>query len=242
MWSFNVTRSLVREAGLKLVPDQVPVTDLDMLAVADSYVKSRPKRTRCVIKVHSMINVSSSVKIIRNRRDLRDRLFSYLRFMQQRFNERDIVEAVSWSREMDTHYDRWPAESILNIPFESIGTNSTELIRQIAEFVGLPAVNANTLSAIDLQYSKQRVKEQIAEIEDRVFDRDGNVKRDADPDAVLDMGTGQIRAFDAASGFQSGHVSDCRPGDWKRQWTDQQKQIVNDAIRKARRDGKAHKE
>ncbi len=230
MWSFNVARYLVREAGLNLVPERVPKLEPEMFSVAESYLQSSPPDTRCVIKVHRTINVSPSVKVIRNTRDLRDRLVSYFRFTKKNFDEQSILSEVAWSLKIDSHYDQWPADSILNISFDSIRNDSIELIRQIAEFIGLPVMDTRILRNIDVQFSKQQVRKQIAEIEDHVFDHEGNVKNSAESDAVLDLGPGLVRAFDVTSGFQSGHVSDYQAGDWMHLWTDEQKQMVDNAI------------
>lgn len=230
MWSYNVARSLVREAGLKLIPDRVPKSDKDVFEIAESYVRARPAGTRCVVKLHTMLTASPDVIVIRNKRDIRDRLYSYFQFMKVNFDEESIGKAVSRSLEMDAHYDRWPAGRILNIPYESIGTDSSALICRIAEFAGLPAPDAQTLEDIDFRFSRQQVRKQIAELENRVFDAAGRVRHQADPETVVEV-FGRARAFDPASGFQSGHVSDYRPGDWQRLWTDRQRQMVDDAIR-----------
>ncbi len=230
MWSFNVARSLVQQAGLDLVPDGVPKSDSDMFDIARAYLKSRPVNSRCIIKVHSIVDVSRSMRVIRNRRDLRDRLYSYYRFMQKDMNEQQVLEEITWGLHVDEQYDQWPSRNILNIPYDSIQNDSIDAIRRIAKFVGLPNPSMDTLTNIDFYFSKQQVRKRIAETEGRVFDQQGNVKRNADLHAVVEVGSGHVRAFDVTSGFQSGHVSDYQPGDWEHLWTDRQKQMVNDAL------------
>jgi len=230
MWSFNVARALIRENGFALVPDQVLKTDSEMFAIAESYLKSRPINTRCVIKVHSVVDVSRNIKVIRNYRELRDRLFSYYRFMRAGLDEQQVLEEVIRSLAVDSQYEQWPSGSILSIPFDSIEADSIELIRQIAKFMGLSTVDKETLRKINFEYSKQQVRRRIAEVEDHVFDQQGKVKHEVNPDAVIDGGFGRLRAYDVVSGFQSGHVTDYRPGDWKHLWTDRQKELVDDAI------------
>ena len=231
MWTFNVARALVREAGLKLVPDKVPKTDEDMVAIAKSYLESGSTDTRCVIKVHSIVDVSRKMKVIRNNRELRDRLFSFYRFMQAGIEEKQILDEVAWSFNVDSQYDQWPAKSILNIPFDSIQADGVELMCRIAEFTGLPTPDRQTLKKLDFQFSKQQVRKRIDEADGLVFDDQGKIKQNAHPDSLIDVGFGRIRVFDVNSGFQSGHVSDYQPGDWQHLWTDQQKEMVGDAIR-----------
>jgi len=151
------------------------------------------------------------------------------------FDEALVRAAIARHVEMDHHYARWPDHGILIVPFDSIAASGAELITRIARFAELPVPNADTIQRIEQRFSKQRVRKQIAAIEAAVFDSAGNVRDDADPDAILDTGSGRHRAFDTATGFQSGHVSGRRPGDWEHVWTAEQKRIVNDAIRVARR-------
>ncbi len=238
MWSFNVARSLVQEAGLKLIPEHVPKADEESLEIAGAYVKARPADTRCVVKLHTMLRAEPGVIVIRNKRELRDRLFSYFQFLKVDFDEQAIGKTVAKSLEIDSHYDRWPADRILNVSFESIETHSFDVIRRIAAFIGLPDLNEGILRDIDYRFSKRQVRKQISDLENRVFDGEGKVRQSADPEAIVEV-LGQVRAFDADSGFQSGHVSDYRPGDWQRLWTDRQKQMVDDAIGAAQRSREA---
>jgi len=232
MWTYNIARSLVRTSGLNVVPGTVPVADQDMFAAAEAYLKERPANARCVIKVHALINPSPVFLLIRNTRDIRDRLYSYLRFMKFPVNKARIREAVATTRNFDRHYDLWPAERILHIDFERIETSSLDVIRQISEFIGFPDIDEQILREVDVRFSKRQVKQKIADLEQRVLHRDGTIKDDVDPAAVLEGG-GRVRAFDVNSGFQSGHVSDYRPGDWQYLWTSREKKIVNDAIHAA---------
>ena len=242
MWSFNVARSLFREAGLRVIPEQVPKMDQAMAEVANAYMKSSPPNTRCVIKVHSKIKMLPDFRVIRNQRDMHDRLFSFCRFMQIDFDRKYMLDQVAACMDVESYYDQWPADQMLNIPYESIETDSRSLIRKIAEFIGYPDVDEQVIRKIDTQYSKQQVKSKIAELESQVFDADGNVNVDIHPDAVIgpEDDPSRARAFDVGSGFQSGHVSSYQPGDWKNRWTFRQRWIVNSAIRKVRRDRKRH--
>ena len=232
MWTFNVTRALIREAGLAPVPKRVPKTDEEGLEIVASYLRSAAADSRCVVKLHSLLHVSPDLIVIRNKRDIRDRLFSYFQFLKVSIDEQSIEAAVSKSLAKEAHYDRWPADRILNIPFESIENQSDEVIRKIATFIGLSALNEKIIRSVDFRFSKQQVRKKIADLEHHVLDGEGNFKQGVNPDAVVEA-LGQVRAFDVDSGFQSGHVTDYCPGDWRHLWTERQKQMVDAAIRAA---------
>jgi hypothetical protein len=233
MWTYNVARALSRAAGLDPIPARVPRQDAQMIAVADAYRKQPPPDTRCIIKVHALIDPSPDIVIIRNTRNLRDRLYSYYNFMKIDFDAERIARAVAASLHFDRHYDDWPAGRILDIAFDRIAAGERDVIREIAAFIGLPRPDDATVEEIGFRFSKQQVRRRIAMIEDRLLDADGRLREDADPDAVLSDGAGRVRAFDTDSGFQTGHVTDYRAGDWQRLWTERQKRMVDDAIRQA---------
>ena len=230
MWTFNVVRNLVTEAGFSLAPAQVPKKESVMIAAAESYLGTVPARTWCVIKVHSLLDPTSDVKVIRNKRDPRDRLFSFCQFTNMSFDEESIIQMVAKNLEVESHYDQWPDTSILNVSFDSIESDGIGTIRRISDFVGLPVPSAEILEEINFRLSKQQVKKRIARLNDLVFDDQGAVRLNTDQSAVVETGPGTVRAFDVGSGFQSSHVSDYRSGDWKKMWTDEQKRMVDKAF------------
>jgi hypothetical protein len=51
--------------------------------------------------------------------------------------------------------------------------------------------------------------------------------------------SGIVRAHDDVTGFQSGNVSNYLSGDWQNLWSNEQKQLVDTAIRAALEDRQA---
>jgi len=228
MWCYNVARSLARSAGLSVVPDRVPQTNEDMFAAGEAYLCSDEADTRCVIKVHTKIVESHHVKVIYGTRDLRDRIYSMCRFRNLKLDAPAALAMAKNSLDMDRHYDQWSPSRLLLAPFEEIENDSAGMIRKIADFMCLPMIDAENIRAIDAELSKSRVKKRIADLDSRA--RSSDRAPDADPPPVVQGDSGSIRNFDVASGFQSGHVSDYRPGDWRHLWSDEQKKWVDAAI------------
>ncbi|MAF83993.1 MAG: hypothetical protein CL797_07825 [Chromatiales bacterium] len=234
MWAFNVVRQLFLAAGFNLIPDEVPQHDHSMDLAVKTYLETGSKDTRCVVKVHTCLKVMPFLKVIRIRRDVRDRIFSFCRFTKTTFDEALINEMVATSFATDAYYDQWPTAGILNISFESIIDDSMAVIEEIAAFIGFMNIDGETLEMLDRQLSKQQVRQKIDDLNRRVFSSADTLRQNVEPQSeTVNFGPGEVRAFDISTGFQSGHVSDYHRGDWKHLWSDEQKQMVDHAIRLA---------
>jgi hypothetical protein len=73
MWAFNIARSLLREAGLTVLPRTIPKSDEQMVGEALKALKDcSPSNVWC-LKVHSCLrNSPSSNRFISTCRDPRD--------------------------------------------------------------------------------------------------------------------------------------------------------------------------
>lgn len=233
MWAYNAARLLAQKAGLTVVPDRVLKKDEQMLAAAETYLKENAVDACCVVKVHIPLNEQSSLKVIYMTRDLRDQIYSLCRFENRPVTEQAVLEMVAYTMGMDSHYERWPSSRILRVSYDSLENDSINLIRRIAHFMELPAIDMEDFHEIDAKLSKTQVRKEISRMDRVVFD--GTENHDEHSLSRVKGASGTIRAFDDATGFQSGHVSDYRSGDWKHLWTDRQKQIVDDAIRIAQK-------
>jgi len=229
MWCFNVARSLARAAGLSVVPDRVPSTNEDMFAAGEAYLCSKEPDTRCVIKVHTKIVESHHVKVIYGTRDVHDRIYSMCRFRDLKLDGPTALAIAKNSIDMDRHYDRWSPSRILLVPFEAIENDGADMIRKIADFMCLPTIDEEIIQQLDADLSKTNVKQKIADLDCRARRSDGSP--DADSPPVVKGSSTNIRNFDVATGFQTGHISDYRSGDWQHLWSEEQKKMVDEAIR-----------
>ena len=125
---------------------------------------------------------------------------------------------------MESHYAQWSHENILRLHFEALETDSLKLIALIAAFMGLNTISPDKMSEIDEKLSKRSVSKLI---ESLVIESTASVSRQT---RTLHGSTGSKRVRDEKTGFQTGHVSDYRPGDWRYLWTDEQKALVSEAI------------
>lgn len=205
MWSFNVTRRIVRQAGLRVTPDPVPKFDGAMFDAAAQYLESPEPDCYCVIKVHEAVKPDPRIRIIRNRRHPADRLFSFIRFTGTPFSEAFVREFAETTRRVERYYDQWPEERILNVSYDDLENDSRRLVAAIADFIGLAGLGDAVISRVDESLSRSSVRELVVGLDD------------------ADAGQ---RSFDETTGFQAGHVSNYRPGDWRKLWSDVEIAVV----------------
>ena len=220
MWTFNITRQVVRAAGLEVLPSLVPQTDEAMWAAFQEGVQDLATDRVRVLKTHDVLRPDlPASRFILPRRDIRDTVVSFMRFMRC-----DFETAIKFARsalEYQRHYDEWPRDRALIIDYQDIVARPIDVVHTISAFLEVP-VDRKAMNAILCDLSKEKVALLIERKEQDIIRR----AREGGPitaDEVVVLGPKNIRAFDTATGFQSGHVSNYREGDWKRILTVEQR-------------------
>ncbi len=212
MWAFNVTRELVKAAGCRAVPERIPQTDEDMVRHAVACLQDPDPSSIAVLKIHSHLQEPPPAsRFIITHRDLRDALVSWQRFMQCDFDR--ALEATSDSAKTCDHYRSFPADLTLHVKYEDIRDHALGVIRDIGGFLGL-APSETEVDDIHERFRKENVANRINATEAGMKARSAKGDTIAE-DEIVRLGPGNIRAFDVTSGFQSGHVSGYRDGDWR---------------------------
>lgn len=216
MWTYNVSRSVLRRAGRKVFPEKVPQHPRDMLALVEQALQDRDPSIVWTLRTHLHINRNvPRSRFITIRRDPRDALVSFKRFMRCDF-ERAFNNMVA-SINICTHYRSFPEELCLHLEYRDIVKTPRDIVQRIAEHIGCP-ITSEIASEVVNEFSKANVKQLIR-------DTEASVKRRAalgDPIApgeIVHMGPQNQRVFNLTTGFQSGHVSDYQEGNWKNSLT-----------------------
>lgn len=213
MWAFNVTREIARAVGLQALPAAVPQSTEAMIAAANEGVADpAPERVR-VVKVHAAVRPDMPhSRFILPRRDVRDAMISYMRFMRCGFE--DGLEFVRSALATERHYSRFPRDRALVVDYADVVARPAAVVDAIAQFLHAPLA-PDARDAIVAGFDKESVAGTIRRTEQDLMrrSRDGGK---VSADEVVVLGPDRVRAFDTATGFQSGHVSDYREGDWRR--------------------------
>lgn len=222
MWAYNVSRSVLRRAGRKVLPQNVPITERDTLALAAQALQDGEPQNVWTLKIHQAINNVLRSRFIATHRDPRDALVSYKRFMCCDFER--ALNAMKHSIRLCDHYRSFPAEICLNLEYHDIVESPADVVQRIAMHIGCP-ITSEIASEVVNEFSKANVKQ-------RILDTEASLKRRAalgDPIStgeVVHIGPQNQRAHDLKTGFQSGHVSDYLAGDWKNLLTFAEKDLM----------------
>ncbi len=225
MWSFNVAREVLRLAGCQVEPPQVPKREQEMFQLAESFfVDQKDSKRVLVLKVHSILAPDlPDSKIICVNRDPRDVLVSFMQFMKFSFEE-SLACARDAMRTVEAYSDYAP-DYLLMLQYRNIEENAVESIEQIAQFLEVP-LSATDRADVAEKFSKANVRSLIAQVDRRLSQKISRREKVSDREIVL-LSESNYRAFDLETGFQSGHVSTRRSGDWQQLLTESQKEQLD---------------
>jgi hypothetical protein len=227
MWTFNTTRALVNSCGLVAMPSTVPANESDSQREARAAISDGDPRHLWVLKSHKRLpeGLAAGSRFIATRRDPRDILISQMRFADLDFA--GALEAAAYYAKTADYYRRFPARIRLELSYPDIVGDPAGTCSTIASFLGL-SPSQESVSTIVQTYSKQRVKHLI----DRLGIKESSQSHaTGDPKTVLRVDR-NARLYDTSTGFQSGHVSDYRDGDWRQILSADQQARMNRALQR----------
>jgi hypothetical protein len=209
------------------VPHSIPKTDIEMVEEARKGLKDRSPNNVWCLKVHSILrNASSSNRFISTFRDPRDAVVSFMRFM--RFDFDQVLAASTIWTELCDNYRAFPPELSLCLDYGKIITEPMDVASQISTFLGLDLAS-NSIARTVTEFERENVRQRIQAIH-KDFERRRAIGDSDVADAQILNADGTVRFWDPQTGFQSGHVSDYRCGDWRILLTDDQKLRLDQAI------------
>jgi hypothetical protein len=229
MWLFNVTREMLRRVGRTVLPEKVPQMDTQMIELArcEAWNDTDPRRV-WVLKVHTLLarEVPKS-RIVTIIRDPRDVLVSYRRFMHTTFEHAMDITEQTVVRFADAYAD-YPPELLFHASYLDIEKRPADLLRRMVDYLDL-AITPEAIAQTVEKFSRAKVRQLIEKTSRRVMHR---IKRQApvNRDEVVVLGQDNIRAFDPNTGFQTGHISGSRSGDWRTELSEREKRIIRERI------------
>lgn len=224
MWTTNVAREIIRREGVPLLPDR-PIDNEELaLEYGQTHLKSENAGV-AVLKRHRPVPVLPRSVGIVTRRDVRDAAASYMRFMRASFDQTLRFAKRCLSRPPAMLY---PGDKRLLLDYVQILDDPAVAVRKVCDFLG--AQNAALQrEAIAAEFSKSAVQSRIEAANRDVADTVA-AGRPVESAKVAVVTPGNWRARDVETGFQTGHVSDYREGDWRGLWSDGQKRLFEELI------------
>ena len=224
MWLFNVTREILRVAGKQVLPDEIPKLDADMMVLAtkEAWKDTDPERV-WVLKVHSFLRQGlPHSRIITSRRDPRDVLLSFRRFMKTSFEP--ALEVASELVKYDEHYLDHEPGTVMQADFDDIALRPHALIAEIAEFLGVNLTERQVNGIVE-KYSREKVASLVARISSSLEARIA-AGESIDDGEIVQVDPDYYRAFDQQTGFQAGHVAPSGASDWRKELGPEEQEIV----------------
>ena len=210
MWTFNVARDLVRSTSRPALPEIVPQGDAEMEAIGRQGIAAQDGVY--VLKVHTPIagDLAASMFLV-TRRDIHDSLVSFMRFTHADFDAG--LRFVAGAIRLDEHYSRLPADRTLAIDYADIIAAPARVVAAIAARLSIEA-SEPLIAEIVERYSKRNVVSRVSAREAMLREQI-STGQPVDRRDFVPQPDKSLRAFDPATGFQSGHVSAYQEGDWR---------------------------
>jgi hypothetical protein len=224
MWTYNVARNLLRVAGRSVKPEREPPTDdrtYLLQSLYDALVHGQPQETY-VWKTHELLRRNiPGTRYITTYRDIRAATFSFMRFTRCDF-ERALSAARVMMATVD-HYMDFPDSRCLKLDYDLIVSNPFGVAVRINTFLGC-GVPDELIRGIADSFKRERVIEIIASAEDKQDTARVSASEAAAQGVFFVSNLDDTpRVGDAATGFQSGHVSGLGDDAWQHQLTEPQK-------------------
>ena len=221
MWTFNVVRDLVRLTGRPVLPEIVPHDDAEMEQLGHAGIAANDGTY--VLKVHTRlpVNLPHSFYVVTHRQ-IRDSIVSFMRFTHADF-EAGLRFAAGAIR-LEQHFAGFPTGRALQIAYRDIVGQPEAVVRALAKALAVELGDGDAESIV-ARYAKDKVQA-------RLVAREQELRQQIGAGQAVD-----VRAFDMTTGFQSGHVSAYREGDWRTILTREQQAAIAALIADARSHG-----
>jgi hypothetical protein len=232
MWTFNVVRDLVRLTGRPVLPEIVPHDDAEMEQLGHAGIAANDGTY--VLKVHTRlpVNLPHSFYVVTHRQ-IRDSIVSFMRFTHADF-EAGLRFAAGAIR-LEQHFAGFPTGRALQIAYRDIVGQPEAVVRALAKALAVELGDGDA-EGIVARYAKDKVQARLVAREQELRQQIG-AGQAVDVRAFVPMGDASLRAFDMTTGFQSGHVSAYREGDWRTILTREQQAAIAALIADARSHG-----
>ena len=225
MWLYNVTREILKVTKMNVLPIKIPKSDQKFFEIFEKQsLTDQNNSNKYVFKIHRILNPNlPRSKILTTIRDPRDVCISFKEFMKTDFNT--SLKATKTLLEYEKIYKTYNKEYLKFIRYENIENKSIETILEIANFIGYN-INRKNAEKISLEYNRKKVKDLIKNNDENLLSKIRN-KEDIDKSSIVYFSKDNYRSFDTKTGFQTNHISNRNSGDWKKNFSSEEIEILN---------------
>ena len=213
MWTTNVVREIFYYSNINVLPKTQPQAQEDYFNLFERRaLGDQNEKNHYVLKVHDLIDINiPRSKVITNIRNPYDVCASFYQFMKC-----DIDWAIFIALSLPILIDQYKKNDEKNffiVKYEEIEEPSSKLVLELSEFLGAH-LDENAALSIWKKFSKDNVRKIIADNDKSLSDKISK-KQEIDPREVVILGKNNYRSFDLNTGFQTGHISERKTGEWR---------------------------
>lgn len=218
MWTYNVTRNLIKASGQTLVPELVPINEVNLI---EKYSESDASEADFFcIKTHLLITpLDSKTKIICNYRDVRDAMISFMKFTSAEFNI-GIIAAEAMIHTTDHYFQVGNQDNSLKIRYEQMIESNFNTTKTINNFLNLD-INDEDIIKIIQDLSRDNIEKKFSEFDLPIHSNpmEGStirLKIDSEKYEFVQNFNNTYRLFEKETGFQSNHITRTKNKEWKK--------------------------
>jgi len=227
MWTTNIIREIFLEGNLNVFPKDVIQYDKEILNYFNSTAQLDDNiLNKYVLKIHSKLTVlPPRSKIITNIRNPYDICASHNEFMKCDLNKSILVasDLSNWVNYYKNLYN-----NIFSVKYEDIENEPNVLINKLTNFC---EINLSELQIenISLNFSKNKILKLIKS-NDEEIQKKINRNEEIDQKKIVRFKNGSYRSFDINTGFQTGHISTRKSGEWRKFFSTEETDIIIDKL------------
>jgi Sulfotransferase domain len=226
MWTYNITRGLIKASGRTLIPEVALVDETALLTELSMF--EPPNIDFCCIKTHHCITPlnNSRLKIICNYRDIRDAILSFMRFTHCT-HEQAIEAATAMMQVTDHYFQLGGQENLLKLRYEDLTEDYNAAAQSINQFLCLD-VPEQAVKRLVQEFSKDSVRKRLKLLSvDRFQALMKYLGKRTSFYELVENYDGSSRIFHQATGFQTNHITDTQVGEWLEVFTtEEQKRLI----------------
>jgi hypothetical protein len=211
-WAYHVAKSILVAGGYKLVGPGRGVEPRAVPGFARAVIQQdRPGVAAC-LKTHLPLKLDiPRTRYIVTYRDVRDSMLSWMRVTGGNF-----IQGLQSAQEMmalTDHYLQAPDDVGLKLRYDEITVTPALAVQRIAQFLAVPFAPDAVARMVE-ELDRDRIASRLARFEETV--RQKLAAGESLPEwAVLKGPNGKTRYIDWEHGFQTGHVTSQRDGEWR---------------------------
>lgn len=233
MWTYNVVRNLVQEAGQVPQPATMPtdVRGLNQVLQKGLSVSDMSDPVH-VLKLHQKVEpVPPEARVITNVRDIRAVVLSFMRFMRCEF-EHAVNSISNMSGLTDYYADLGKTHPhTLVIRYEQMVADELDTIRAINDLLGYETSDTG-MQRIRDELVRDKVASRLSKLAQVQVDEQGRVVKNefgAPVQSVRNI-DGSWRVHDDTTGFQTNHITSQKHEEWREVFTPEQQRVLNDTF------------